>query len=309
MESSHERRSLALRLRVASSRARNALGACISAGDARRIPHLSQAALGFFLALAVGAVPSAVSRGSAATDVPQGRATILTLPGRETLATYTQNAWAHVECSPVLAGNYDQLKCQIGTLEVVKADRPDATAEPGLSASDRAEIARAELDTRSSRANEELAKLKAGTIKATPEHQAYWTDLAALGEEMKSALDNSAVKAAWSRMREIEKNTCRLAFAAQELTFSRTAENHWVSNPGPQGSCHEVVVHALEMGRSQQTPAPSWTYSRRSVSAELGRFPWCRAIKLRINQPEVYGAALNHGIAAGCKYLTVDTVW
>jgi len=273
-----------------------------------QIPHLSQA-IGLALALAVGTVPSAISQSSAAADRPQGRANTFALPGRETLASYTQNAWVHVECSPVVSGDYGQLRCQIGTLEVVKADRPDPTAEPGLSASDQAETAKSAVDTRASRANEELAKLKSGTITATAEHQAYWTDLAAVGQEMNSAADKSAIKAAWSRMREIEKDTCRIVFSSQELTFSRTDENHWTANPGPQGSCREVVVHALEIGRSQDTPSPSWKYSRKSVSAELGRFPWCRAIKLRINQTAVYGAAPNHGIAAGCKYLTVDTVW
>ena len=274
-----------------------------------QIRHPSQAAIGFVLALAAGAVPSVDSKGGAAAEVPQGRATPFVLPGRQTLASYARNAWVHVECSPVLAGNYDQLKCQIGTLEVVKEERPDATAEPGLSARDQAEVAKSEVDTRASRATDELAKLKAGAITATPEHQAYWTDLAAVGREMKSAGDSSAIRAAWSRLREIEGNTCRIVFAAQELTFSRAGEDHWVSNPGPQGSCHEVVVHALELGRPQETPSPSWKYTRRSVSADLGRFQWCRAIKLRINQPEVYGVAPNHGIAAGCKYLTVDTVW
>jgi len=289
------------------------MGSSISAGEhisGRRMqtPHLSQA-VGLVLALAVGTVPSAISQSSAAADRPQGRAISFTLPGRETLASYTQNAWAHVECSPVVSGDYAQLKCRIGTLEVVKAERPDPAAEPGLSASDKAQTAKSAVDTRSSGANEELAKLKSGTITATAEHQAYWTDLAAVGQEMNSAVDNSAIKAAWSRMREIERNTCRIAFSAQELTFSRTDDNHWLANPGPQGSCREVVVHALEMRRSLETPSPSWKYSRKSLSAELGRFPWCRAIKLRINQPEVYGAAPNHGIAAGCKYLTVDTVW
>lgn len=259
--------------------------------------------------LTVGSVSSADSQLGAAADVPQGRAAPFTLPGRQTLAAYAQNAWAHVECSAVLPGNYDQLKCQIGTLEVVKEDHPDSTAEPGLTASGQAEAAKSDVETRSSGANEELAKLKAGTITTTPEHKTYWTDLAAVGHEMESAGDSSAIKAAWSKMREIEKNTCRIAFGAQELTFARTGENRWVSNPGPQGSCQEVVVHVLDLGRTQETPSPSWQYTQKSVSAALDVFPWCRAIKLRINRPKVYGAAPNHGIEAGCKYLTVDTVW
>jgi len=259
--------------------------------------------------LTAGTVPSADSQSGAAAGVPQGPTAPFALPGRQTLASYSPNAWAHVECSAVLAGSYEQLKCQIGTLEVIKEEHPDPAAQPGLSANDRAEVAKSDVETRSSRANEELAKLAAGTISTTPEHQAYWLGLAAIGQEMKSAGDTPAIEAAWSKMREIEKNTCRIAFAAQELIFSRTGQNRWLSNAGPQGSCHEVVVHVLEMGGPRETPSPSWVYTQKSVSAAFDLFPWCRAIKLRINRPRVYGAAPNHGIEAGCKYLTVDTVW
>jgi hypothetical protein len=277
-------------------------------GPAMQMPHRLQAALGFILVLTVGSVPSADSQGGPAADAPQGRATPSALPGRQTLASYTQNAWAHVECSSVLPGNDERLRCQIGTLEVVRGEHTDSTAEPAT-ASEQAEVARSDVETRSSRATEELARLEAGTISTTPEHKAYWTELAAVGQEMKAASDTSAVKAAGSKMREIERNTCRVAFGGQELTFSRAGQNRWLANPGPQGSCHEVVVHVLEVAGPRETPSPRWLYTQKTVSAALDLFPWCRAIKLRINRPRVYGAAPNHGIEAGCKYLTVDTVW
>jgi hypothetical protein len=215
----------------------------------------------------------------------------------------------HVECAAAAPGDLDKLRCQVGTLEVVREDHPDATAEPGLTAGDREKVAKAHVETRSSFGEEELAKLGAGTLTATPEHKAYWSELAAMGQEMRSASGSSATKATWAKMRDIEENTCRIGFGAQELTFSRTGPSQWTSNPGPQGSCHELVVHVLDLEHPQDTPAPSWKYTRRSVAADLDRFPWCRAIKVRINRAEIYAAVPNHGIAAGCKYITVDTVW
>jgi len=264
------------------------------------VRHWSRAALGFLPLLLAGTRAYA----------PQaGGATALLLPQRQTLAASAQNAWAHVECSPAAPANYDKLTCQIGTLEVVREDTPDATAEPGLKAAERQKLARSHVETRSSFATSELGRLAAGTATATPEHQAYWSELADIGEQMGAASDASATQAAWAKMRAIEVSTCRIGFGGQELAFARTGENQWTSNAAPQGSCGERVVHVLDLERQRETPEPSWRYTRRTVAADLDRFPWCRAIQARINRPEIYGVAANHGIAANCKYVTVDTVW
>jgi hypothetical protein len=220
-------------------------------------------------------------------------------PTYVTLGSFASNAKLYFECQGTRP--FNRLKCQFTTLSI----RTMSATERDKQRASLSEIDKATPNEIATLKNS-MAEARGPTFaqllsRSTPEQAGYLKDFRDASAYIVNAKDKSELKAAISRLNELEERTCKIRFWNWEAEFERAGKHKWISNPGPEGLCNVVRVRVLENREGYEN---LWTLTETMLSIDADASQtFCSDAE--VNKPTVYSWDAPKTIKPDCRYLDV----